>query len=260
MSELFSHASRPQSPLDELIETMRILLDEGGCPWDREQTHESLAKYLIEESAELVDAIEEGTAKDVKEELGDVLYQLLFHAQIAANAGEGYDIQDVAAATNEKMRRRHPHVFGDDPAHTNEEIEAMWARVKAQEKAERTSVLDGVPMNLPALALADKVIGRAASLGLVPGGAEAGIPLESEEQLGGLLLAIVASARAQGLEAERALRRTVKALAGEVRQAEWQASDAGVVGVVRDAETDAPGASPDGGADSGAGKTGAESA
>lgn len=231
MADLFSHAPTASTSLDQLIETVRFLLTDDGCPWDREQTHESLATYLIEESAELVDAIEAGTPDDVKEEIGDVLYQLLFHAQLAANSGEGYDIQAVAAATNEKMRRRHPHVFGDDTSRTTAEIEAMWQRVKAEEKAERRSVLDGVPMGLPALALADKVIGRAASIGLVDADAGGGIPVTSEEELGALLLAIVASARAGGLDAERALLTTVRGLASEVRTAEWQASDAGVIGV-----------------------------
>lgn len=233
MSDLFSHAAPVPGPLDDLVETVHILLAEGGCPWNREQTHASLVPYLIEESAELVEAIEAGTAPDVEEELGDVLYQLLFHAELAARDGEGYDIRSVAAAANEKMRRRHPHVFGDDQARTIEQIEAMWQRVKAEEKADRRSVLDGVPMALPALALADKVIGRAESIGLL-GDRSAGpgsIPLADEEELGALLLAVVASARAAGLDAEGALRSVVRGLAGEVREAEWRAADAGVIGV-----------------------------
>ncbi len=243
MADLFSHAPTASTPIDELIGTVQVLLADDGCPWDRQQTHESLAKYLIEETYELVDSIEAGTTEDVKEELGDVLYQLLFHAQLAANSGEGYGIQDVAAATNEKMRRRHPHVFGDDPSRTTEEIEAMWQRVKAEEKAERRSVLDGVPMGLPALALADKVIGRAGSIGLLDASAGSAIPVSTEEELGALLLAIVASSRAAGLDAERALRTTVRGLAAEVRSAEWSASDAGVIGVFDDDEMDESGTS-----------------
>lgn len=247
MSDLFSHASSPSTPLDDLIETTRFLLSAEGCPWDREQTHESLTKYMTEEAAELVDAVEAGTPEDVKEELGDVLYQILFHAQLAANTGEGYDIQDVAAATNEKMRRRHPHVFGDDPSSTTAEIEAMWQRVKAEEKADRRSVLDGIPQGLPALALADKVIGRAGSIGLLDASAAGAIPVTTEEELGALLLAIVASARAKGLDSERALRQTVRGLASEVRAAEHAVTDAGVIGVVEvdEESVDVDGSSPD---------------
>lgn len=234
MSDLFSNAPAASTSLDQLIETVRTLLADDGCPWDRQQTHDTLTKYLIEETAELVDAIEVGTATDVAEELGDVLYQLLFHARLAENDGEGYDIQSVAAAANEKMRRRHPHVFGDDDARTTAEIEAMWARVKAEEKADRRSVIDGIPMGLPALALADKVIGRAGTIGLLDTQAGGGVPVASEEELGSLLLAIVASARAAGLDSERALRTTVRGLAAEVRAAEWAVTDAGVIGVVED--------------------------
>lgn len=214
-------------PLHRLADTIRALLGPDGCAWNREQTHESLVRYLVEETSELVDAIEAGTHADVEEELGDVLYQVFLHAQMASDAGWGFGIEDVAASVDEKMRRRHPHVFGDDPARTIPEIEQMWKRVKAEEKASRTSVLDGVAQSMPALSFADKVIGRAESLGLVEAGAPGGVALGTEEDLGGLLLAIVASARSHGLDAERALRSTVRTLESEIRSVEAQRAAAG---------------------------------
>ena len=130
-----------------LIETMATLRGEGGCAWDREQDHQSLVPYLIEEVHELVDAIESGDVEEMREELGDVLYQLLFHADIAQNdPAENFSIDDVARGTDEKMRRRHPHVFGDVTVGSVEEIRNNWAEIKAAEKSERTSVLDGVPL------------------------------------------------------------------------------------------------------------------
>lgn len=228
MSELFSHAAAPMTAMDNLIETVTTLLAEGGCAWDREQTHKSLAKYLVEETYELVDAIETGTRDDVKEEIGDVLYQLIFHAQMAARDSEGYDMQEVAAATNTKMRTRHPHIFGDVQDNSIEAIEANWQRLKAIEKADRDSVLDGIPQSLPALALASKVLGRARRLNLI-GDGTGGVSVGSEKELGQLLLAIVASASAAGLDAEGALRATVNELQVEVRQAELAAGDAGVI-------------------------------
>jgi XTP/dITP diphosphohydrolase len=202
---------------------MAAVLDR--CVWSQRMTHASLVPYLIEESYELVDAIESGTVDEIEEELGDVLWQVAFHAEIAARtAGEDFDIQDVARRVTEKMVRRHPHVFGDDIAETPEEVLRLWTAAKAAEKTERKSILDGIPQGMPALALADKVIGRAQKIGALPPdddeATEAGVPLTDEAELGGLLLAIVASARAKGLDAERALRMTVRNLQAEVRAIE----------------------------------------
>src|SRR5689334_9417632 len=157
----------PHPQLDLLIATLERLRAPGGCAWDRAQTHESLVRYLVEESAELVEAIESGTREERIEELGDVLYQVLFHADIAAEAGE-YTIEDVAAHMTAKMVGRHPHVFGDAVADTPDEVAVSWEAIKAVEKADRTSVLDGIPPGMPALALAEKVVGRAAKVGMVP--------------------------------------------------------------------------------------------
>jgi len=199
--------------LDELIAVMHRLRAE--CAWDREQTHASLVPYLIEESAELVEAIEAGDAADLREELGDVLYQVMFHSDIAA-AEEGFDIQDVAAATAEKMRRRHPHVFGDSDASTPEEIEKVWAAGKAEEKSSRTSVLDGIPAGMPSLALAAKMLGRVEKAGYRPDPGP--VPeFVDEEELGRLLRDIASAALARGLDPERALRTELRGLAEKVR-------------------------------------------
>jgi XTP/dITP diphosphohydrolase len=206
----------PHPRLDELIATLERLRAPGGCAWDREQTHASLVQYLVEESAELVEAIEGGDDHEMIEELGDVLYQVLFHADIAAEAGR-FTLEDVAAHMTQKMVGRHPHVFGDVVADTADEVVVNWEALKAVEKPERTSVLDGIPAGMPALALADKTLGRAAKVGVNLAGRE--VPPD-EEQLGAQLLALVAGARAAGLDAERALRGAVRALRDEVLAAE----------------------------------------
>ncbi|MCU1482842.1 MAG: MazG family protein [Subtercola sp.] len=224
-----------ESKLDELIAVTARLRAPGGCSWDAEQTHESLVKYLIEESHELIDAIETGTREDLLEELGDVLYQVLFHADLAAHtAGEQFDIQDVAAHMTAKMVGRHPHVFGDVSLETADDVVAIWDDLKAVEKPGRTSVLDGIPQGMPSLALADKLLGKAAKIGLLDADAPQSIPVASEDELGPLLLAIVASAKSQGLDAERALRSTLRDLQTEIREAELDAraidsTDAGII-------------------------------
>ena len=148
--------------LDELVAVMAKLRAPGGCPWDAEQTHESLVKYLIEETHELIDAIESGNRDELLEELGDVLYQVLFHADIAAHTpGEEFDINDVAANMTAKMVGRHPHVFGDSTAETADDVMLVWDDLKKAEKPGRTSVLDGIPQGMPSLALAVKLLGKA---------------------------------------------------------------------------------------------------
>jgi len=228
------------SELDELIETARILRAPGGCPWDAEQTHDSLIQYLLEETYELIDALETGSRDDVLEELGDVLYQVVFHSDLAQSGslGEAFDIQDVAKFTKEKMRGRHPHVFGTPEelekykAKTGDDVMLNWDNHKQKEKPERESILDGIPPALPALALASKVIGKANKIGLLDEQAQSPIQLENEDQLGALLLAIVQAGKAQGLDAERALRGAVRDLSSDIRKAEvLSASDAGVIGL-----------------------------
>lgn len=198
--------------LEELIATLELLRAPGGCAWDREQTHTSLVRYLIEETYELVDAIEAGSDAELIEELGDVLYQVVFHSDIAAEAGR-FTLEDVAAHMNAKMIGRHPHVFGDVVAETPEAVMEFWDDLKRAEKPSRTSTLDGVPAGMPSLLLADKLLGK-------------GVPVspvgswESEESLGAFLLATVAAARAQGFDAERALRGALRSLQVEIRAGE----------------------------------------
>ncbi|MDH2445434.1 MazG family protein [Amnibacterium sp. CER49] len=213
------------SELDRLVAVMARLRGPGGCPWDAEQTHESLVRYLIEETAELVEAIETHDRDAMLEELGDVLYQVLFHADLAAaTPGEGFDIDDVARATAAKMVGRHPHVFGDAEAADADAVVAVWEEQKRREKAHRTSVLDGVPMGMPSLLLAEKLLGRAARVGLELRPVEGG-PTD-EDALGDLLLDQVIAASARGLDAERALRGAIRRLSDRIRVAEAQA-DAG---------------------------------
>jgi len=228
------------SELDELIKTAHTLRNPGGCPWDAEQTHQSLVQYLLEETYELIDAIESGNRDDVLEELGDVLYQVVFHTDLAqtGSLGAPFDIQDVAKFTREKMMGRHPHVFGTPEeleqfkAETGDDVMLNWENHKKKEKPERESVLDGIPQALPALALANKVIGKAQKIGLLEETTDSPLALEDEEQLGALLLAIVQAAKANNLDPERALRTAVRDLSDDIRKAEvLAASDAGVIGV-----------------------------
>jgi XTP/dITP diphosphohydrolase len=225
--------------LDELIQTARVLRAPGGCPWDAEQTHNSLTKYLIEESYELIDAIESNDRDQILEELGDVLYQVVFHSDLASSGslGEPFDIQDVAQLSTKKMKGRHPHVFGSAEelerfrAETGDEVMKNWDAHKMREKPERQSVLDGIPKSLPALSLADKVIGKAQKLGVLETDPQGSFELGDEDQLGALLLALVLSAKSKGLDAERALRSSVLELQVEIRAFELSDDfDAGVVG------------------------------
>ncbi|MFT4030459.1 MAG: MazG family protein [Protaetiibacter sp.] len=203
--------------LEELIAVLEQLRAPGGCAWDREQTHASLVQYLVEESYELVEAIEAGDDAELVEELGDVLYQVIFHSDIAAEQGR-FTLEDVAAHMTAKMVGRHPHVFGDAVADTPEAVMARWDELKRVEKPDRESVLDGIPQAMPALALAAKLVGRAEKVGLAPVAADA-VPA-SEEQLGDELLATVVAARAAGLDAERALRDALRRLQRDIRAAE----------------------------------------
>jgi XTP/dITP diphosphohydrolase len=177
-------------------------------------------QYLVEETYELVEAIESGTREELIEELGDVLYQVLFHADIEAEVGS-FTLEDVAEHMTRKMVGRHPHIFGDTVADTPDAVAAQWERIKEVEKAHRTSVLEGIPQAMPALALADKMLGRAAKVGVVPDATPA--PAD-EAALGAQLLAIVAGARAAGLDSERALRAALRTLARDVASAEHVAS------------------------------------
>ncbi|MBN9139780.1 MAG: MazG family protein [Micrococcales bacterium] len=207
----------PHPKLEELVAVLEHLRAPGGCAWDREQTHASLVQYLVEETYELVDAIEAGDDTELVEELGDVLYQVIFHSDIAAEEGR-FTLEDVAAHMTAKMVGRHPHVFGDAVADTPDAVMARWDELKRVEKPARESVLDGIPQGMPALALAAKLVGRAEKVGLSPASADA-VPA-SEAGLGDELLATVVAARAAGLDPERALRDALRRLQDDIRAAE----------------------------------------
>lgn len=154
--------------MDRLLDIMRRLRGEGGCPWDRQQTLASLKPYLIEEAYEVLDAIDEGSPEHLREELGDVLLQIVFQSQICAEAGQ-FTFQDVAATVADKLVRRHPHVFGDVRVENADEVLRNWDAIKRGEKGAETetpkSAVDGVPRHLPALLKADRVQTRAARIG-----------------------------------------------------------------------------------------------
>jgi XTP/dITP diphosphohydrolase len=232
---------QPHPELEQLIAVLEQLRAPGGCAWDAEQTHESLVRYLIEETYELIDAIESGNRDELIEELGDVLYQVIFHSDIAAHTpGEEFTLEDVAAHMTAKMVGRHPHVYGEladelaasETTDTAADVNVRWDEIKKIEKPTRTSVLDGVPQGMPALALADKLLGKAEKLGMPApllseaaaagsgAGVGAGPGAQTEPELGDQLLAIVASARAKGLDSERALRAALRTLQDEMRIAE----------------------------------------
>lgn len=221
--ESTAHPSEHRAPsqgsaLVDAAETMRAVRDR--CVWTQQIDHRALVPYLIEESHELIDAVEAGSRAELREELGDVLWQVLFHAEIASrDADDPFDIDDVARDLSDKMIRRHPHVFGDAVARTPEEVLVHWNAAKATEKHTRRSALDGVSRGMPSLALAQKLLGKAANVGApVPAPDASGS--ESEAEVGDALLALVQTARAHGWDAERALRERLRVLEQDIRASE----------------------------------------
>ena len=203
--------------LVEFVAVMRRLRAE--CPWKAEQTHRSLARYLLEETHETLEAIETGDAEHLREELGDLLLQVYFHAEIASEAGQ-FTIDDVAAGLTEKMIRRNPHVFASPLTNTEsgltaEQVNDQWQLAKADEK-QRSSVTDGLPPGLPALLYADKVLDRLSRVDPAPAVEEGRSPVASGpgavEDLGERLLDLVREARAEGIDPEQALRDAVRRL------------------------------------------------
>ena len=209
--------------LQHLVETIWRLRQPDGCPWDRKQTHASIAKNMIEEAYEAVDCIEADDAEHLREELGDVLMQVVLHAQIAADAGE-FTMADVARDIDAKLIRRHPHIFGDASADDADEVLKIWEQVKLEEKAAKPAegLLDSVPAHLPALMQAQKVSRKAAAVGFEwettrdvwDKVAEERAEFEREErgsaaaemEFGDMLFALVNVARKEGIDAESALR------------------------------------------------------
>jgi XTP/dITP diphosphohydrolase len=211
------------TPVPELLraaELMDQLRSPGGCPWDAEQTHASLAKYLLEETYETLDAIEDGDAVALREELGDLLLQVLFHARLAeeAAAGQRFSIEDVAADLVAKLTRRHPHVFGRTTVSGAAEVNANWEVIKQQEK-QRSSVTEGVPMGQPALALAAKLIARADKLELTDELAPAAVH-DAAADFGPRLFELARQAVRAGVDPELALRSTARSFADAVKARE----------------------------------------
>ncbi|MFB7171054.1 MazG family protein [Streptomyces sp. NPDC056254] len=223
----------PGARLLDLVQVMDRVRRE--CPWTSRQTHRGLAKYAIEEAYELVEAIEDGDREELREELGDVLLQVVFHARIAEEgvpvredegsedegAGDGgsdgeglgaFSIDDVAGALVQKLVHRHPHVFGDAAAETPEDVHAHWQRTKAVEK-QRESVTDGIPVGQPGLALAAKLAGRARTGGVA-------VELPRGDGIGYELLELAARAEAEGVDPETALRAAARVYRDAIRAAE----------------------------------------
>lgn len=199
-----------------LRDTVDALFGANGCAWCEQQTHRSLVPYLIEESAELVDAIETGTRDDLIEELGDVAFQVLFHAALAQRTGN-FTLDDVLDELRQKIVRRNPHVFGAHPTRDIDEILRQWHTAKAQEKRHRRSVLDGVAFGMPALALAAKVIGKGELVGVAAPNEPAAPEADPHEATGQALLAAVTAAREAGVDPEQALRDAVRRHADRIR-------------------------------------------
>ncbi|MEN9735740.1 MAG: hypothetical protein RL129_450 [Actinomycetota bacterium] len=206
------------SELLRLREVMDRLRSPGGCPWDGEQTHESLLKYLLEESYEFIEAVEESDRIAMREELGDLLLQVYFHARMAEEDGaDPFNIEDVAKEVTDKLIRRHPHVFGDVKVSGTDEVLANWEVQKAAEKG-RTSAMEGVPLGQPALPLANKLIYRAEKYGYeISVDRPVEIDINSEEDLGQVLLGIIHQAHEKGLDPEAALRSATKGYIEKLR-------------------------------------------
>lgn len=223
--------------LEELINTVKTLRSENGCQWDREQTHQTLKPHMLEEAYEAVDAMDNNDMKHLKEELGDVLLQVLLHSQIADESNH-FDIEDVAKELNDKLIRRHPHVFGDVNVNSTKEILDNWEQIKKEEKAHRTSVMDGVSKSQSALMSAQKISKKAVKVGFEWPNAQTlyecifseieefkdacnGSNKEHiEEEMGDIFFALVNLARWNKLDAEQALLKANKKFVKRFRKME----------------------------------------
>lgn len=247
-----SNDDKKRHPIEDLIEVMAKLRDpDGGCPWDLEQNFETIAPYTIEEAYEVADAIARMDMNDLREELGDLILQPIYHAQMAAESG-AFDILDVIDGITKKMIERHPHVFAHEDASTPKDVNEIWDRKKSQESRDKgeVSALDGVALALPALLRAEKLQKRAAKVGFEwksPADAykkvdeeleelaqslASGTEKDQEEEFGDVLFALVNFGRMNGLCAETALRnanekflRRFKALEINLRKQDKEFSD-----------------------------------
>ncbi|MGE5301300.1 MAG: nucleoside triphosphate pyrophosphohydrolase [Acidobacteriota bacterium] len=230
--------------LDRLIDIMSALRGEKGCPWDKEQTRESLKPFIVEEAYEVLEAIDENNAGAIKEELGDLLFQVVFQCQIAKERGE-FDMAGVIEGIGKKMIARHPHVFGDADYKTSEEVLVHWEAQKKREGKMRDSILDGVPKTLPSLLRAHRVQDRASRVGFDWEKVEDVLPKldeeigefrealqrrksdEMEDELGDIFFVLVNISRFVGINPEDALRKTISKFISRFRYIEMAAADAG---------------------------------
>ena len=196
--------------IDRLVSVMDQLRSPGGCPWDAEQTHQSLARYLLEETYEVLEAMDNGDTVSLREELGDLLLQVVFHARIAQETDSSFTLDEIASGVVAKLERRHPHVFTEMEIQTQEQLEENWAQIKREEK-QRESVTDGVPKTLPALQLATQLLYRSRKLDIEFENKELTMAVGellsevSQEKIAELLVSVVQLARTQDLDPESCL-------------------------------------------------------
>ena len=210
------------SQLQRLVEVMDRLRSPGGCPWDAEQTHESLIKYLLEESYEFIDAIETDDRAGMREELGDVLLQVYFHSRIAQDhPSDPFSIEDVAGAIADKLISRHPHVFENLEVSGTDEIIENWEAIKAREKG-RTSAIDGIAMAQPALPLVAKILYRAEKYNVDLHVDQYSSEKATEKSVGEALASVIAWAHDNGIDPENALRAQAREMIRQIQAAEQQ--------------------------------------
>jgi XTP/dITP diphosphohydrolase len=213
------------SPVEQLVQVINQLRSPGGCPWDAEQTHASLARYLLEETYEALEAMDQGNLGALREELGDLLLQVVFHARIAQETDSTFSLDAIAQGVVDKLVRRHPHVFTDLVVTSSEELEENWAKIKDQEK-KRESVTDGVPQAMPALQLATQLIYRSRNSGITAGDAQVKESLReligevTEDQIAALLVATAELALEVDIESESVLRAEMMRYRAKVRESE----------------------------------------
>jgi len=228
----------------KLVEMMAALRGKNGCPWDKEQTRESLKPFLVEETYEVLEAIDEGNPAKMKEELGDLLFQIVFHCQIA-NERKEFDIHDVIEKIEEKMVGRHPHVFGNARYETSKEVLEQWEERKREEGKSRESILEGIPRELPSLLKAHRVQARASRVGFDWNQVEDVVVKldeelrefrkalekkdrkEIEDELGDLFFVLVNISRFVGVNPEDALRKTISKFISRFRYIEMKAAESG---------------------------------
>lgn len=234
----------PNSEFERLVGIMSALRGEKGCPWDKEQTRESLKPFLVEETYEVLEAIDEGDPEKMKEELGDLLFQIIFHCQLALERSE-FGINDVIGKISDKMIGRHPHVFGEAKYETSAEVLRQWEERKKEEGKSRESILEGIPRDLPSLLRAHRIQTRAAGAGFdwarvedvlkkldeelaeFKGALEKKDQGEIEDELGDVFFVLVNISRFVGVNPEDALRKTISKFISRFRYIEMKAAESG---------------------------------